>query len=131
MRFWQRIVWSDISTGKTCAQFADGAFGPNTDAKTRTWQSTFSVGVDGSVGPQTWSRAQSNLRLTSSNVQDDRSNGTGIVWTWYYYYYTGKLNSFYMAFAKQEWWMNGYRQSIEYEPWEFHNCSNSLVPITW
>jgi len=51
--------------------------------------------------------------------------------TFLYYYYVGKLNSFYVSFAKHEYWSNWVYTNTLYEPWEFHNCSNWFIPVTW
>ena len=45
---WQKIV----------GVAADGQFGPNTDAATRTWQLQHGLTADGVVGPLTWAAAQ-------------------------------------------------------------------------
>lgn len=44
---WQKII------GVT----ADGAFGPNTAAATKSWQSAHGLSPDGVVGPNTWAKA--------------------------------------------------------------------------
>jgi peptidoglycan hydrolase-like protein with peptidoglycan-binding domain len=46
---WQRIVGTS----------ADGVFGPNTAASTRTWQAQHGLPADGVVGPASWAAAQS------------------------------------------------------------------------
>jgi hypothetical protein len=61
VRFWQAILWADnIGGGISGTGFIDGAFGPNTESKTKSWQGVHSDwnGVrlvqDGRVGPRTW-----------------------------------------------------------------------------
>jgi len=44
---WQKVI------GVT----ADGIFGPNTDAATRTWQRSHGLTADGIVGPASWAKA--------------------------------------------------------------------------
>jgi hypothetical protein len=133
VKFWQRIVWSDVATGQTCAVFTDGGFGPNTDAKTRTWQSTFGIEVDGSVGSQTWSRAQSNLRLDSTSTGETPPDSTGAVKksTWLYYTYRGKRATFLANLERVEVWRGSVLISSGYEAWEFHNCSGNWTAVTW
>ena len=47
VKIWQLILGID----------ADGKFGPDTRAKTRTYQAAAGLGVDGVVGPKTWTYA--------------------------------------------------------------------------
>jgi hypothetical protein len=44
---WQRVI----------SVTADGDFGPNTESKTRAWQATHGLTVDGIVGPKSWAAA--------------------------------------------------------------------------
>ncbi len=44
---WQRIAATPV----------DGAFGPNTEAATKSWQSAYELKADGIVGPKTWGKA--------------------------------------------------------------------------
>ena len=96
VRFWQLIVWADGTTGtSSCTSFADGQFGSNTEAQTRTWQSRHGVGVDGQVGPQTWGKAKSRLHAIpgESHVTDLTRNGTGTKVYSFYYNYDGEGRS--------------------------------------
>jgi peptidoglycan hydrolase-like protein with peptidoglycan-binding domain len=132
VKLWQLIVQSDIDTGKTCTQFADGQFGGGTDTRTRTWQSTFSIGVDGDVGPQTWSTAQGHLRLDNTSYVNAVNNGWGTKnWT-YYYYYVGKRSSFYISFAQADHYQSGVYTYTSYDPWQFKLCGQSYwVTVSW
>lgn len=84
---WQAILWADgaiESNGTTYDDVdIDCQFGPNTAAATRNWQSMHGVGVDGIVGPQTFGRADDNLRLDGLIGGDQ-----------YYVRYVGRLHSF-------------------------------------
>ncbi|MEV4710941.1 peptidoglycan-binding protein [Micromonospora sp. NPDC049374] len=78
MRFWQAIVWADDLTGSVGSSFIDGDFGPNTNTHTRNWQRNKSIGVDGIVGRQTWTKAHGAVNRSTSH---DTSTHTG-----YFYY---------------------------------------------
>jgi hypothetical protein len=132
VKLWQQIVQSDVGTGKTCSQFVDGQFGSNTDAQTRNWQSTFNIGVDGRVGPQTWSTAQSHLRIDHTNVTNNVRNGWGDRSTFDYYYYAGRNSWFYIAFDTIEHFQNGYIESTSHDPWVFYACGQpDWIPVIW
>jgi peptidoglycan hydrolase-like protein with peptidoglycan-binding domain len=60
---WQAVLYAD---GYLSQSGVDCDFGPNTTAATRAWQSAHSVGVDGSVGPQTLGRADNKLWIYSN-----------------------------------------------------------------
>jgi zinc D-Ala-D-Ala carboxypeptidase len=47
---------TDYGNGPRGGLKVDGDFGRNTDAATRAFQSCAGVGVDGSIGPNTWSK---------------------------------------------------------------------------
>ncbi len=85
--FWQAILWADgaIESNGTAFDEADidCRFGPNTAAATRNWQSTHGVGVDGIVGPETFGRADNQLRLAGLIGGDQ-----------YYVLYPGRVHSF-------------------------------------
>lgn len=78
VRLWQAIVWADDLSGNVGTSFIDGEFGSNTAAKTRTWQDVMNVGIDGSVGPETWGEAYGAV---NRNTGFDTSTQTG-----YFYY---------------------------------------------
>jgi hypothetical protein len=67
---WQRVLYADGAIKSNGARFGDadidGDFGPNTAAATRDWQSKHHIGVDGSVGPQTFGAADGHLSLFKS-----------------------------------------------------------------
>ncbi|MFF8271444.1 peptidoglycan-binding protein [Streptomyces sp. NPDC016562] len=65
IRFWQSVLWADNVYGRiTSTTFIDGQFGPNTNARTKDWQSIHldwdgkPLLVDGRTGPRTWWSAQ-------------------------------------------------------------------------
>jgi peptidoglycan hydrolase-like protein with peptidoglycan-binding domain len=60
---WQAVLYAD---GYLSQSGVDCDFGPNTTSATRAWQGAHSVGVDGSVGPQTLGRADDKLRISST-----------------------------------------------------------------
>jgi Putative peptidoglycan binding domain len=132
VRLWQRIVWADVDTGNSCTSFVDGQFGPNTYNKTRTWQSQHGIGIDGQVGPQTWGTAQGGLFVDRQDYFDGRSNGNGEVrWTSYYYYHGQRNWVFVAGVTTVDHYSSGYYTYTSYEPWEFHNCYNSLTTVSW
>jgi hypothetical protein len=56
---WQMFLWSeDLSIQDSCSVWADGDFGPKTEAATRRWQSKNGLVADGVVGSKTWTEAQ-------------------------------------------------------------------------
>jgi hypothetical protein len=55
---WQSIL---VAEGFLAANQVDGQFGPITAGATRSWQTRYSIGIDGQVGNQTWSRADEHL----------------------------------------------------------------------
>jgi hypothetical protein len=62
---WQLVLYADGAIEQNGSVYdlddVDCDFGPNTQAATRSWQGTHSVGVDGSAGPQTFTRAGRQL----------------------------------------------------------------------
>ncbi|GIH04053.1 hypothetical protein Rhe02_21200 [Rhizocola hellebori] len=98
VRAWQIILWVDKATSATCFSFADGGFGSNTDRATEVWQGRMDLGVDGSVGYNTWTKAYSRLVRTPAldNAEfyayDYRYNGRFVTFlkrksdgAWYFY----------------------------------------------
>ncbi|HEX8630275.1 MAG TPA: peptidoglycan-binding domain-containing protein [Catenuloplanes sp.] len=57
VRLWQSMLWADRYVGDSTA-FIDGSFGPDTRAATIRWQRAHGLTGDGSVGPDTWSKAK-------------------------------------------------------------------------
>ncbi|MGW1067148.1 peptidoglycan-binding domain-containing protein [Streptomyces aureus] len=62
---WQAILYAE---GLLPKSGIDGQFGPSTEAATRTWQGRHQIGVDGSVGNQTWTKADDSLEWVTSNI---------------------------------------------------------------
>ncbi len=74
----QRILWcQSFDQGVTDINvFADGAFGPNTAASVREFQTANGLLVDGIVGPDTWGALFSKIAIipdTSTNTSDSYS----------------------------------------------------------
>lgn len=132
VRLWQAIVQADVPTDRTCSQFVDGQFGSNTYTRTRNWQSTFGIGVDGQVGPQTWGTAQLHLRQDHVNVTDLRNSlGTGDrVWS-VYYYYDGRLNDLYFSWGWTEHYVNNVISYTTDDIWQFQTCGSSWIYVSW
>ncbi|GLY47686.1 peptidoglycan-binding domain-containing protein [Lentzea sp. NBRC 102530] len=59
---WQKVLYAD---GYLTVNDIDCRFGQDTEAATRRWQAARSLGDDGRVGPQTFGRADNQLRATS------------------------------------------------------------------
>jgi hypothetical protein len=138
VKLWQHIVWADVPTGApgssaaTCGGFVDGHFGPNTYTRTRNWQSTFGIGVDGEVGPQTWNTAQLHLRSDRSDYFETlNSQGTGDkIWS-YYYYYVGKRASFYVSWGSRSHYFLGEYLGTDYDAWQFWDCNQHFLTVRW
>jgi hypothetical protein len=65
---WQAVLWADGAIERDGTRLdesdIDCEFGLNTEAATRSWQSsTGGLTVDGRAGPRTWGKADSNLIL--------------------------------------------------------------------
>lgn len=132
VKFWQVIVWSDVSTGNSCPAFVDGQFGSNTSTRTKSWQSTFKIKADGGVGTQTWTTAQTHLSIDRTDVIDNRNaSGTGYTLTSIYYWYAGKQARFYLSWGYKTYYAGGQAQYTTDEPWEFQPCAGGWTPVTW
>lgn len=62
---WQAILFAE---GLLPKSGIDGQFGPRTESATRSWQDRYDIRIDGSVGNQTWTRADDMLEWVSSNI---------------------------------------------------------------
>lgn len=62
---WQAIL---VAEGFLGHGDLDGKFGPGTASATRKWQSRYGLTADGRVGPNTWGRADNNLRWQDSYI---------------------------------------------------------------
>lgn len=81
----QRVVYcrGHAADTATLASFADGVFGPNTEAAVREFQSAAGQTADGVVGPATWGALQDSLVLVNDglvlgNMYDDYAVGSTI-----------------------------------------------------
>lgn len=73
---WPNLTVNDSGTNVEAAQYllddhgaaiaTDGSFGANTEAATKSYQSAHGLGVDGQIGPQTWSSLIVQIQLNSS-----------------------------------------------------------------
>ncbi len=61
VQLWQGILWVQGFGSGSCSSFVDGHFGPNTTTATRAYQSAKNLGIDGRVGPQTWTYVEGLL----------------------------------------------------------------------
>jgi peptidoglycan hydrolase-like protein with peptidoglycan-binding domain len=65
----QRVVYcAGYGTGANYGVFADGEYGPGTEAAVQAFQRDQGLTDDGVVGPQTWGRLQDQLTLLSFGV---------------------------------------------------------------
>lgn len=62
---WQANMWA--AHEYTSKSSIDGAFGPDTKAKTQHWQKTRSLTADGCVGYDTWVKAENESDYMGSN----------------------------------------------------------------
>jgi peptidoglycan hydrolase-like protein with peptidoglycan-binding domain len=71
----QRIVYcSGFGEADSYEDFADGNFGPLTEAAVRDYQSSLSITADGEVGRSTWGALQGSLELLSLSELDTDGN---------------------------------------------------------
>jgi hypothetical protein len=68
---WQKILWADGHLSSTAD--IDGDFGSQTRAATASWQDRFNLGVDGSAGAQTWTKAGTWLYYISGSEQSGQT----------------------------------------------------------
>jgi hypothetical protein len=91
---WQTLLWADGLLAPCGSSGVDGHFGPVTRSATIAWQRNWNsahpgdrISVDGIVGPQTWSRAESKLLsanfgffiyggAVASPLLEERTDGT-------------------------------------------------------
>jgi len=68
----QRVVFcAGFGDGQDYAAFADGIFGPNTEAAVVAFQGSVGLVADGEVGPQTWARLQDSIELLATGQQQE------------------------------------------------------------
>jgi peptidoglycan hydrolase-like protein with peptidoglycan-binding domain len=72
----QRVIYcAGFGDGADYAAFADGEFGPGTEAAMQDYQADSSLTADGAVGPQTWAKLQSEIELLTAGTFN--SEGVG------------------------------------------------------
>lgn len=75
----QRVVYCEgFGAGASYTNFADGEFGPGSEAALQEFQRRESLVDDGAVGPQTWANLQGQIELLGDPGQFDVTSGFGI-----------------------------------------------------
>jgi hypothetical protein len=104
---WQAVLYAD---GYLDESDVDCDFGPRTTSATIDWQIVHSVGVDGSVGPQTLGRADDKLRIS-----DQEADGTATIT------YHGNVRdiTFIRTSPNDSYRPGGYRVPYVEDHWQF------------
>ncbi len=74
----QRVIYcAGFGDGADYAAFADGEFGPGTEAAMQEYQTDRGLTSDGAVGPQTWAKLQSEIEvLEFGELASDGAGGS-------------------------------------------------------